>query len=678
MTTKTSIRPGGVSQAQKHSLLTLAVLAALFPAAARAADLGTLGGGTGASATGVSADGSVVVGTADDGSAGNAGRAFRWTQADGMISLGTLSGGYSLAWGVSADGTVVVGVSDDGNGGRAFRWTQAGGMTSLGTLNGGNDSLAYSVSSDGSVVVGAASDGSAANASRAFRWTQGGGMVSLGTLNGGNESVAKGVSADGSVVVGAASSSIANAYRAFRWTQAEGMRDLGTLSGGSESAASGVSADGSVVVGSSRDGNANNETRAFRWTEGGGMVSLGTVNGGTYSHAWGVSADGNVVVGEVDDGTLQAFRWTQSSGMQTVEAWLAENGVAVTGGIQTMRASAASADGSVVVGTLNNSRAFMARVTPFGSGMIDWGDFNRSLTGSAYIHVQSVSQAGLVLHGLHSTQAAALLPAGQRSVWVGGDWGRQERGSDNAELGSGEVGLAYGLTDEVTVKIAVGRTYSRQDTLHGGRSTLNGTYVLPELIAPLPGTSLRLGVSGYYNAGDADIQRGYLNAGTPVLSVGNPGVQTAGGRLRLDWYRALEVKAFALTPYTSVSYFRSRVDGYTETGGGFPVRWNERTEETTEARVGVDAVYALSEGTRLLGRLEAVHRLEGHSNRASGTILGLGNFEFAGMNYQRDWWRAGIGVESKVGPGVASVMINGTTENNGAAYWAFASYRVNF
>ena len=37
--------------------------------------------------------------------------AFRWTQATGMVGLGDLPGGSfnSIAWGVSADGSVVVG-----------------------------------------------------------------------------------------------------------------------------------------------------------------------------------------------------------------------------------------------------------------------------------------------------------------------------------------------------------------------------------------------------------------------------------------------------------------------------------------------------------------------------------------------------------------------------------------
>jgi probable HAF family extracellular repeat protein len=83
-------------------------------------DLGTLGGGE-SYASGVSADGSVVVGWAYN--AAGQGRAFRWTASGGMQDLGTLGGSWSVAYGVSADGAVVVGWAENAAGYRAFRWT---------------------------------------------------------------------------------------------------------------------------------------------------------------------------------------------------------------------------------------------------------------------------------------------------------------------------------------------------------------------------------------------------------------------------------------------------------------------------------------------------------------------------------------------------------------------------
>ena len=90
-------------------------------------------GGIAARADGVNADGSVVVGQMFTGAFEN--RAFRWTlpvgNDDGMVNLGALNGGnFSIATSTNPDdGTVVVGQAIDGDAGnqsRAFRWTQPG------------------------------------------------------------------------------------------------------------------------------------------------------------------------------------------------------------------------------------------------------------------------------------------------------------------------------------------------------------------------------------------------------------------------------------------------------------------------------------------------------------------------------------------------------------------------
>ena len=172
-------------------------------------------------AGGVSADGAVVIGYSET-DAGN-GQAFRWTEG-GMEGLGTLrsdNSGYSNAQAVSADGSVIVGNADteprdDGqyNGQQAFRWTESDGMLGLGTLRSDNtgDSQANAVSANGSVIVGAASTDAD---QQAFLWTAGN-MVGLGTLrtDGSGRSVATGVSADGAVIIGQ-SDADDNTYRAF-------------------------------------------------------------------------------------------------------------------------------------------------------------------------------------------------------------------------------------------------------------------------------------------------------------------------------------------------------------------------------------------------------------------------------------------------------------------------------
>ena len=133
---------------------------------------------TSGSATGISVDGNVVVGTnsaslssiviplPNDGTiTANSffgEEAFRWTPADGMIPLGYLPGTTgSRANGVSGDGKVVFGsvgnnsiLTPFGVGPTAFRWTEATGMVAIEALNDSQTVTFNAANFDGSVLVG--------------------------------------------------------------------------------------------------------------------------------------------------------------------------------------------------------------------------------------------------------------------------------------------------------------------------------------------------------------------------------------------------------------------------------------------------------------------------------------------------------------------------------------------
>jgi len=322
----------------------------------------------------VSADGSVVVGTILNygydyyGNYYDRRRAFRWTASGGMQNLGTLGGNRSEAYGVSANGSVVVGWAENASRQkRAFRWSASSGrMLDLGTLPGGDSSEAYAISANGYVVVGMSSyyDNSRRYYERAFRWTVDDGMQDLGTLSGYDSSTAYAVSADGAVVVGwAYYYNSGGQRRAFRWTASNGMQDLGHL-GGSNSAAYAVSANGAVVVGESR--NAARQWQAFRW-QNGVMQPLGTLLGGSESKAHGVSADGSVVVGWAKNaaGQERAVRWT-ASGIEDLNTTYAS---LLPHGSYLQRATAISPDGRYIVGVgynapQNRTQAFLLDTLP--------------------------------------------------------------------------------------------------------------------------------------------------------------------------------------------------------------------------------------------------------------------------------------------------------------------------
>ncbi len=199
------------------------------------------------SANAVSTDGNVVVGYAMgqiNGTDREETHAFKWTAAEGAISIGEGS-----AADVSSTGEVIVGTRYlNTSNSQAFRWTNDEGMVDLGTLANDQTSFASAVSADGNVIVGASHDG---ENDEAFRWTSDLGMTGLGALESTTNSRANALTADGSVVVGQSGS------QAFYWSQSSGLQSLTSILEGagldlgswSLETANDISGDGTIIVG---------------------------------------------------------------------------------------------------------------------------------------------------------------------------------------------------------------------------------------------------------------------------------------------------------------------------------------------------------------------------------------------------------------------------------------------
>jgi probable HAF family extracellular repeat protein len=276
--------------------------------------LGFLPGGDYSAAEDVSADGSVIVGlgTSEDSTPGEHYEAFKWTQETGLVGLGDLPGGDfdCRAKGVSADGTVVVGRGEynDGVGSpslEAVRWTEDEGIVSIGGFSDDVFSSATATSGDGSVIVGQALT-DVPGEIHAFRWTEEGGMIDLGDLDPecSRHSLAWDVATNGLVVVGESQVGGSD-LEAFRWTEETGMVGLGELPGGNHTSyAYAVSADGEIIVGYSHGDLGG---RPFIWDAEYGMRNLMEILEDDYgfdlsdwhhlTSAKGISDDGNTIVG---------------------------------------------------------------------------------------------------------------------------------------------------------------------------------------------------------------------------------------------------------------------------------------------------------------------------------------------------------------------------------------------
>lgn len=186
----------------------------------------------------MSADGAILSGRGVQTTPTTLVRALRWSEPSGFVSIGTLPDReWSEATGISAGGAAIIGTAFNSTipAPAAFRWTQSEGMMALGFLPGRTSSRAEAVAADGRTIVGVSLD---TGPDGWFRWTEAGGMLELtpptsGVFN--NRSL---LSADGGTVV------LYGTGGTYRWRESTGFELISNLF-----QATGISADGSVIVG---------------------------------------------------------------------------------------------------------------------------------------------------------------------------------------------------------------------------------------------------------------------------------------------------------------------------------------------------------------------------------------------------------------------------------------------
>ena len=459
-----------------------------------------------------------------------------------------------------------------------------------------------------------------------------GSFTDLGTF-GGNYSYAQAISADGSVVVGQASIANGNNH-AFRWTSA-GMVDLGSL-GGNYSYSRAVSADGSVVVGQASIANGNEQ--AFRWTSA-GMVNLGTF-GGNYSSAYGMSADGSVVVGyaEIASGRGRAFRWT-SAGMVDLGTF----------GGDSSYAYAVSADGSTVVGQADNasgqSRAFLHR----GRTLLDADAWLASVGGNSRIYNDGTTLAGMPLEGAHHRPMLSFDRMGKSSqAWATGDFGSSSRTRD-VHVTTGEAGINWNVGKTGLIGFAAGHGVQNANLAYEGSSATKGDYALVEYDYRPEGTQWIVSLLGMVGSWESEINRGYITGTGTDFSAGVTDTITSSARLRVDAPSLVTYGGFGFAPFASYTVTRTIVGGYTETGGSFAASFNEQDHTAQEGRLGLTATKELSEKTKLLLRLEAIHRFDGAGPSLIGQeVVGGIAFNQPGVAPRKDYVRFGFDVDHKL------------------------------
>jgi len=260
-------------------------------------------GGNGAA--GISADGSTIVGRAND-EMGKENAAY-WLWDGSWTTLGSFAPDsapcdqfLSSGWGVNGDGSVIVGLGYDGCGhAHGLRWDAEYGMADLGSIVSTRASRANAISADGQMIVGWSDQ--ATGFRQGARWVDGAWRWFDGPDNPVGEALA--VNADGSIIVGYGCGS-ANQY-AWRWTEETGVECVqGTVADPYQTLMLALSDDGQVIGGAVAP-DFGPERNALLWFNGEPVdlrdyllqQGVAEVNGWDLQTVLAVSSDGHTVAG---------------------------------------------------------------------------------------------------------------------------------------------------------------------------------------------------------------------------------------------------------------------------------------------------------------------------------------------------------------------------------------------
>lgn len=311
---------------------------------------------------------------------------------------------------VSGDGSVVIGESGDAFNPEFFVWSAAAGMRRFSDISRyTGPARPVDVSDDGSVIVGTVVD-PFAGPGRGFRWTQAGGIQTLEPLNTGTAAATSvtAVSADGRIAVGQHIPS-GGPVLGVRWAPG-GISALDGMSNNNPfTLPTDVSADGTVIVG---HGNIDDDPfqHAFRWTPRGGTRRLTEPAGVTSSRPTAASADGSVIVGRMYQGPhILAFRWTESGGMVSLRP------PSTAGPARADIASDVSADGRVIIGSGIGQDAFIwdpdNGLRDLHRVLVDQYGLGVQMAGWSNLSPRSISGDGKTIVGVGTN------PAGESEVF---------------------------------------------------------------------------------------------------------------------------------------------------------------------------------------------------------------------------------------------------------------------
>lgn len=325
---------------------------------------------------------------------------------------------------------------------------------------------------------------------------------------------------------------------AFYWKGEDGFQEIdldgvdGTFNDSGLTQSLFISSAGDVVVGGMLQGD---NAAVFRWTEAGGAVDISARDGNYSDFASGMTADGSVIVGtsllpdvEEESVILQAFRWNEADGYQSVYDYLTDAAIS-TEGWAFNTTIGISADGTVMagLGTLGDSIMYwLSRCDE------DEGCGVTTVDGVAN-SVASIGLAGetsnLYLDDVFDIASGA---AGAGTGPTGGVYAYGAYDSD--PMASAGLGLNLRLSPTAVAGVTVGRSQLSTPLAYAGEAVFDATSVIGYFAErPESGLVWEAGIAGV--SLDGTVTRGYMNGSDLASSSGTTTGSSWGATLEAGW-----------------------------------------------------------------------------------------------------------------------------------------------
>lgn len=213
--------------------------------------------------------------------------------------------------------------------------------------------------------------------------------------------------------------------------------------------------------------------------------------------------------------------------------------------------------------------------------------------------------------------------------------------------GSGVFKLIYGVSDTLRAGMGYIRAGEQLDLDDNG-SMENDIDIFGGLLSygDYRGDGPRGRLSFAYGNGDADLSRQYSTGSGTDQSAGEMDVEQYGLAMEVGYGFRVTPQTL-ITPVAGYEWLSSSLGAYTETGGAFPARYDERTLDDSYARAGVKVKQSVSSVLDVNLEADYVARLSSNDKPVSGSLIGLGTTGVFNQDVElsEDWAELKAGID---------------------------------